>query len=233
MYLNQFISKAKIASAVILAATLCTRCKQDTLPNDHRTWAHYGGDPDQSKYFNASEITKDNVGRMKVAWTYPTNDNSFYFFSPIIVDTTMYVLAKNHSLVALDVVTKKEIWIHTNLFGLSRRGLNYWESNDKKDRRLIFTLNNTLQAIDAVTGKTISSFGEGGYVDLRQGLDRDPSSIRRMQAMMPGVIYNDLVIVGSAPGESYFSPPGYIRAYNVITGKLEWTFHTIPHACEF
>jgi quinoprotein glucose dehydrogenase len=131
------------------------------------------------------------------------------------------------------VVTGKEIWIHANLMGLTRRGLNYWESKDKTDRRLIFTLNNTLQAIDAVTGKSIESFGNGGYVDLREGLDRDPSSIRRVQAMMPGVIYDDLVIIGSAPGEGYFSPPGYVRAYNVVSGKLEWTFHTIPHPGEY
>ena len=130
-------------------------------------------------------------------------------------------------------LTGKEIWIHANLVGLTRRGLNYWESKDKKDKRLIFTLNNTLQAIDAVSGKSILSFGDSGYVDMRQGLDRDPSSIRRMQAMMPGVIYDDLIIVGSSPGENYFSPPGYVRAYNVVTGKLEWTFHTIPHPGEF
>ena len=84
-----------------------------------------------------------------------------------------------------------------------------------------------------MTGKSIKSFGDSGYVDMRVGLDRDPTSIRRMQAMTPGVIYNDLVIIGSAPGESYFSPPGYIRAYNIVTGKLEWTFHTIPHPGEF
>jgi len=233
MFIDKILNRVKVASAVLLTATLCTNCSQDRLPDDHRTWAHYGGDPDQSKYFNATEITKENVRNMTVAWTYPTSDNAFYFFSPIIVDTTMYVLAKNYSLVAVNVLTGKEIWIHTNLVGLSRRGLNYWESNDKKDKRLIFTLNNTLQAIDAVTGKTISTFGDDGYVDLRQGLDRDPSSIRRMQAMMPGVIYDDVVIVGSAPGEGYFAPPGYVRAYNVVTGKLVWTFHTIPHAGEF
>ena len=231
MFITNLFEKAKIT--ILLSAIFCTTCQQDTLPHDHTTWSHYGGHADQSKFFNASEITKENVKDITVAWTYPTSDNSFYFFSPIIADTTMYVLAKNNSLVAVNVLTKKEIWIHSNLFGLTRRGINYWESSDKKEKRLIFTLNNTLQAIDAVTGKTVSSFGEGGYVDLRQGLDRDPSSIRRMQSMMPGVIYGDLVIVGSAPGESYFSPPGYIRAYNVVTGKLEWTFHTIPHAGEF
>ena len=133
----------------------------------------------------------------------------------------------------MSVVTGKEIWIHTNLQGLTRRGLNYWESKDGKDRRLVFTLNNSLQEIDAVSGKSIKSFGDSGYVDLRVGLDRDPTSIRRMQAMTPGVIYNDLIIIGSAPGEGFFSPPGHVRAYNIITGKLEWTFHTIPHPGEF
>ncbi|MBK5272481.1 MAG: PQQ-binding-like beta-propeller repeat protein, partial [Bacteroidia bacterium] len=145
----------------------------------------------------------------------------------------MYVFGRNSSLAALSVSTGKEIWIHTNLQGLSRRGLNYWESKDKKDKRLVFTLNNSIQEIDAVTGKSIKSFGDSGYVDMRVGLDRDPTSIRRMQAMAPGVIYDDLLIVGSAPGEGFFSPPGYIRAYNIVTGKLEWTFHTIPQPGEF
>lgn len=206
----------------------------NTTQNDVKdSWAHYGGSPSQSKFFTTPGITKDNVNQMEVAWTYPSGDDLSYFFSPLIADTMMYVLGKNFSLIALSVVSGKEVWIHTNLNGITRRGINYWESDDRKDRRLIFTLNNSLQAIDALTGKTILSFGDSGYVDMRQGLDRDPSSIRRMQSMMPGVIYKDLVILGSAPGESYFSPPGYIRAYNVVTGKLEWTFHTIPHPGEF
>src|SRR5690606_5404680 len=129
---------------------------------DHTTWTHYGGSPEQSRYFNANEITKENVNQLQVAWTYPTNDNAPNFFSPIIVDTTMHLMAKNSSLVALNVKTGKEIWIHANLTGLTRRGINYWESKDKKDKRLIVTVNNTLQAIDAVTGKSILTFGDSG-----------------------------------------------------------------------
>lgn len=201
--------------------------------NNHSTWTHYGGSPDQSKYFDGTEITKANVDQLEVAWIYPSGDELSYFFSPIVVDTVMFVLGKNYSLIALNVNTGEEIWIHSNLFGLSRRGINYWESKDKKDRRLLFTLNNTLQAIDAITGLSIPTFGDGGYVDMREGLERDPTSIRRTQSMMPGVIFEDLVIVGSSPGENYFSPPGYVRAYNVLTGKLTWTFHTIPHPGEF
>ena len=199
----------------------------------HSSWSQYGGGPDQSKYFDASQITKENVKQLKVAWVYPTMDSAFNFFSPIVVDTIMYVMAKNSSLVAVHAETGKEIWIHANLQGLTRRGINYWESKDRKNRRLLFTLNNTLQAIDALTGKSIMDFGTNGYVDMRNGLDRDPTSIRRMQSMMPGVVFDDLIIVGSAPGEGFFSPPGHIRAYNVATGKLVWTFHTIPHPGEF
>ena len=129
--------------------------KNDTGSN----WSHYGGKPDQSKYFEASRITKENVNQLKVAWVYPTMDSSFNFFSPIVVDTIMYVMAKNYSLVALHAETGKEIWIHANLYGLTRRGINYWESKDRKSRRLLFTLNNTLQAIDALTGKSIMKIG--------------------------------------------------------------------------
>jgi quinoprotein glucose dehydrogenase len=204
-----------------------------TNGDSHSTWNQYGGGPDQSKYFEASQITKENVNQLKVAWIYPTLDSAFNFFSPVVADNIMFVMAKNSSLVALNAETGKEIWIHANLQGLTRRGINYWESKDRKDKRLIFTLNNTLQAIDAVTGKSIMSFGTNGYVDMRKGLGRNPSSIRRMQSMMPGVIFEDLVIMGSAPGEGYFSAPGYIRAYSVVTGKVAWTFHTIPNPGEY
>ncbi len=233
MTLKKISSQISLAFAAALLLSLVAGCKSGTSSYDHTTWSHYGGGPDQSKYFDAAEITKENVQQLQVAWMYNTGDSQSYFFSPIVVDTVMYVLAKNSSLVAVNIRTGKEIWIHSRLMGITRRGINYWESSDKKDKRLIFTLNNSLQAIDAVSGKSILSFGDSGYVDLRQGLDREPSSIRRMQAMMPGVIYKDLVILGSAPGENYFSAPGYVRAYNVVTGKLEWTFHTIPRPGEF
>jgi quinoprotein glucose dehydrogenase len=200
---------------------------------DHTTWKRYGGGADQSKFFDASQVTKENVGKMEVAWVYPTGDSIGYFFSPIVVDTIMYVLGKNFSLVAINAITGREIWIHARLNGISRRGITYWESKDKKDSRLLFTLGNSLQAIDARTGKSVTSFGANGYVDLREGLDRDPSSIRRVQSMMPGFVFEDLVILGSSPGENYFSPPGYVRAYNVVTGKLVWTFHTIPRPGEY
>jgi quinoprotein glucose dehydrogenase len=233
MYFNSPIRIIAINIIFLFSLLVCASCDSDSSSQPSSTWSHYGGSPGQSRYFEASQITKENVSQMKMTWMYPSGDNAFYAFSPVIADTVMYVYAKNSSLVALSVKTGKEIWIHSNLAGISRRGLNYWESKDKNDKRLIFTLNNTLQAIDAVTGRSIKTFGENGYVDLRAGLNREPSSIRRVQAMTPGVLYDSLVIVGSAPGEGYFSPPGFVRAYNVLSGKLEWTFHTIPQPGEY
>lgn len=214
-------------------AVLFSACQKEKPENPHNTWTHYGGSPDQSKYFDAGEITKENVSQLEIAWFYPTADDTPYFFSPIIVDSVMYVMGKHSSLIAVNVRTGKEIWIHANLNGLTRRGLNYWESEDKKDKRLIFTISNTIQAINAETGETILGFGTDGYVDLREGLGREPSSIRRIQPMMPGVIFEDLLIIGSAPGENFFSAPGHVRAYNVVTGNLEWIFHTVPQPGEF
>jgi quinoprotein glucose dehydrogenase len=197
------------------------------------SWPDYGGTPDQSKYVVTKDITKKNVAKLAVAWTYPTGDERSYQFNPVIVDGVMYVLAKNSSLVAIDVVTRQELWIHANLRGITNRGINYWQSRDGKDRRLLFTLEDTLQAIDARTGKSLLDFGTNGFVDLREGLGRDPAGVRRVASATPGRVFENLLILGSAPGEGYFSSPGHIRAYDVITGKLVWTFHTIPQPGEF
>ena len=98
MYAKKLSSKINLAFFILLILTLSVSCKPESSSDDHTTWSQYGGNPDQSKYFNATEITKENVNSMQVAWTYPVGDNAFYSFSPIIVDTTIYVYAKNYSL---------------------------------------------------------------------------------------------------------------------------------------
>ncbi len=215
------------------AASLAALLLIASLGATARDWREYGGGPDQSKYVVMKDITKANVSKLAVAWTYPTGDQQQYRFSPIIVDDVMYVLAKNSSLVAIDVRTRKELWIHANLRGITNRGMNYWESRDRKDRRLLFTLEDSLQAIDARTGLSIATFGKQGRVDLREGLGRDPGTIRRIASGTPGRIFENLILLGSATGESYLSAPGHLRAYDVVTGALVWTFHTIPQPGEF
>ena len=215
---------------LIVSAIIFSGCKHETTKSG---WKDYGGGPDQSKYVVAEDINKNTVGQLQVAWSYSTEDSRVYQWNPIIVDTIMYVLAKNSSLVALNVVTGKEIWIHTNLRGITSRGINYWESKDRKDRRLLFQMNNYLQAIDALTGKSILTFGNKGLVDLKEGLGYDPKAIGRVQSNTPGKVFENLLLLGSAPGEGYISPAGHLRAYDVVTGKLAWTFHTVPQPGEF
>jgi quinoprotein glucose dehydrogenase len=111
--------------------------------------------------------------------------------------------------------------------------MNYWESKDGKDRRLIFSINDYLQEIDAATGKSIVKFGMDGVVDLREGLGRDKTTIGRIQSNTPGKVFENLLLIGSATGEAYLSPPGDVRAYDTVTGKLVWQFHTVPHPGEF
>ncbi|HXE15477.1 MAG TPA: PQQ-binding-like beta-propeller repeat protein [Bryobacteraceae bacterium] len=203
---------------------------------DHSTWRDYGGAPDSAQYSSLRQINRDNVKQLGVAWTYKTDDGKKYAFNPIIVDGVMYVMAHDNAIVALDAATGKQLWIHPtgpdNTL-ITNRGINYWESKDRSDRRLLFAENNFLQAIDARTGKSIRSFGNDGRVDLRQGLGRDPKSIALVQSTTPGKIFENLLILGSATNQEYDSAPGDIRAFDVRTGRLAWTFHTVPHPGEF
>ena len=201
----------------------------------HSTWRSYGGSPDGAQYSALQQINRSNVSGLKVAWSYGTGDSQKYAFNPLVVDGTMYVLAKNNSIVALDAATGKEIWTHptdANTTLITNRGIDYWESADRSDRRLLFSLRNELQEVDARTGLPIPQFGNHGVVDLREGLGRDAKSLTLVQSYNPGRIFNDLLILGSATNEEYSSGPGDIRAYDVRTGRLAWSFHTIPHPGE-
>lgn len=201
----------------------------------HKTWSDFGGGPDNSHYVDLTQINKANVGKLVVAWVYPSNDTISYNWNPLIVGNVMYVLARNNSLVALDATSGKEIWVHEALTGIAPRGINYWESKDHKDRRLIFQRNGFLEEINAETGKSILTFGMEGLVDLHQGLKRYPTSgpLGRIQSNNPGKIFENLLLEGSATGEGFLSPPGDLRAYNVMTGDLVWQFHTIPQPGEY
>lgn len=237
LWYNTEVNSSKHSWVVLFLVLtfLSVACKNDYDPDfQHQTWRDYGGGPDQSKFVKLDDIQKSNVDQLEVAWFYSTEDENVYQFNPVIVDTVMYVLAKNNSLVAIDARTGEEIWIHAHLRGMARRGINYWESENGQDKRLIFQMNDYLQAIDAETGESIEDFGENGLVDLRQNLPpRDPATINRAQSGTPGKIFENLIILGSAPGEAYLSAPGHIRAYDVRTGELAWIFHTVPQPGEY
>jgi len=146
------------------------------MGQSHATWSDYGGGPDSAQYSSLNEINRTNVSRLQVAWVFPTGDDHRYSFNPIEAHGLTYVMAENNSIVALDAGTGKKVWVHpadphTEI--ITNRGINYWESKDGRDRRLLFASNHCLQEIDARTGKQILSFGSDGRVDLKQGLGRD------------------------------------------------------------
>ena len=201
----------------------------------YTTWEEYGGAPDDAQYSALNQIDRTNVDQLKQVWFYPVSNTGFRFGSnPIIAHNIMYVVGSENSVVALDASTGKELWTHPTVKGanFSHRGVVYWESKDHSDRRILYTSNNHLWAINARTGNSIQSFGTNGSVDLRLGLGRDPKSIRQISSGTPGKIFGDLLMLGSATGEDYESPPGDLRSYNVVTGKMAWIFHTVPHPGE-
>lgn len=202
----------------------------------HTTWSDYSGGPDSAQYSALGQINRSNVAKLERVWTFPTGDHNKYFFNPLVVDGMIYVLAKNNSIVALDAATGKEIWTHESgpdIRIITSRGINYWESKDRADRRLLFASNHFLRAIDARTGTAIPSFGVNGAVNLKEGLGRDPKTLTLVQSTTPGRVFEDLLILGSATNQGYGSAPGDIRAFDVRTGRVVWTFHTIPHPGEY
>src|SRR5262252_6977252 len=219
-----------LVALAAIGATVLTAQKGKPKFN---TWRAYLGGADSSQYSSLDQINKKNVAQLQVAWTYSPGDQRTYRFNPIVVDGVMYTLGKANLIVALDAATGKELWIHESQGAVGDRGMNYWESADRKDRRLLYINGGFLTAVDASTGKTIETFGDNGRVDLRIGLNRDVSTVRALQTGNPGRIFENLIIMSlPAGGANYISSPGDTHAYDVRTGKLVWTFHSVPEKGE-
>jgi quinoprotein glucose dehydrogenase len=193
-------------------------------------WPSYGG-PSGTHYSTLSQINRENVKDLKVAWTFDTGETGGIEANPIVIGNVLYATTPVRSVVALDAATGKLLWKFTSdLEGqVLTRGVSYW--TDGKESRILAAARNYVYALDAKTGKVIPSFGENGRIDLRKGL-REPYQAQSVQLTTPGSIYKDLIIVGGGNPETHPSPPGDIRAFDVRTGALRWTFHTIPHPGE-
>ena len=152
---------------------------------DYRRWDSYLG-AESSQYSSFDQINRSNVAKLKVAWTFETGPGSPDHFQPLVVHGVMYIIAHANTLVALDPATGKELWRKPLQGRAGTRGMNYWESADGKDRRLLFVNNGMLTAVSAETGDPVAGFGDGGKVDLRDGLKGDVSKIRPLQTDNPG-----------------------------------------------
>jgi len=202
----------------------------------YTTWRTYGGGGHSSQYSALDQINKSNVTKLEVAWSFPVGERSFVF-NPIVVDRVMYVLARDNEIVALDAATGRELWARPHEGAVTARGINYWQNENGSDRRLLYLNAGMLTAIDARTGNIIESFGSQGRVDLRDGLARegwDVTNVRPLHTSNPGRVIGNLMVVSlPAQGAGYQSTPGDVQAYDVVTGKLAWVFHSIPHEGEF
>ena len=206
---------------------------------NYRDWKVYGGGPDNIHYSSLRQINRDNVGKLAVAWTYDSGDafpESEMECNPIVVHGILYATTPKLRLIALYAATGKLRWRFDPNPGervatkLRNRGVTYWEEGN--DRRIFYAVRQYLYGINASTGEPVTGFGDSGRVDLRQGLGRDPGE-QSISATSPGVVYKDLLIMGSIVSEDLPASPGDVRAYDVRTGKIRWTFHTLPHPGEY
>jgi len=222
---------------------------QALAPGD---WPAYGRDPGGARFSPLTQITRDNVARLQVAWTYHAGIPDMSSMShrppslevtPIVVDGTMYVITPTGIVAALDPASGTERWRydagvdpHRGYGDFTSRGVSFWRDSRATAgsacaRRIIAaTIDARLIALDAATGKLCSSFGAGGSVDLRKGLRAPPDEFQFYEVTSPPAIVGDLVITGSAVADNTNLAPasGEVRAYDARTGVLKWTFDPVP-----
>jgi quinoprotein glucose dehydrogenase len=206
-------------------------------------WTVYNGGLDGDHYSALKQIDRANVGRLKEAWRFDSGETGGIQDNPLVVGRTLYAYTPTEKIVALDAATGKLKWkFDSGIDGTQpARGMTWWQDGPKNDTagRVFAGVLNFLYCLDAETGKPVAGFGEGGRVDLRKGLDpvlgsgADSDFVKQSIVLTsPGVIYKDMIIVGGRNPETHPAPQGDIRAFDVRTGKLRWSFHTIPRPGE-
>ena len=194
-------------------------------------WPAYNGGREGDHYSRLTQINRDNVRELKVAWTFDTGEKGSLQTNPLVIGGVLYAYTPSQKVVALDAATGTLKWkFDSGIEGTQpARGLSWWSSG--KENRLFAGVMNFLYCLDPQTGKPIASFGENGRVDLRKGL-REPYEQQSIALTTAGMIYKDLIIVGGRDPETHPAPPGDIRAFDTRTGRPRWVFHTIPHPGE-
>lgn len=205
---------------------------QTTQQQPQQDWPAYGGGPENNHYSALTQINRSNVSQLALAWKFDAGEPGGLETSPIEVGGVLYGITPTQKVFALNAATGKLLWkFNSGITGTQpARGLVFWSSG--KDKRILVGVMNFFYALDASTGKPIPTFGKSGRIDLRENLGRN-AALQWSPLTSPGIIYKDLIIVGGRNPETLPAPPGNIRAYDVRTGKLRWSFHTIPHPGEF
>lgn len=228
---------------LILLCLIFHGCKDE---KEYNSWSHYKGSPESLNYSSLDQVDTNNIKQLKVSWEYKTGDadtvhNSQIQTNPIVVDGVLYGVSAKMKLFAIEAGTGKEKWVFNPFDSLATdlgtffilnncRGVSYW-TDGKEDKRIFYTAGSFLFCINATNGKLVDSFGTRGKIDLHDGLDRDVKDLF-ITSTSPGIIFKDLIIMGSRVDEGAAAAPGHIRAFDVRTGKRRWIFHTIPHPGE-
>lgn len=223
-----FVAAARTVVRIIVLAGLAA-CSVREDAGLSREWPEYLGGPDRNHYSPLKEITPENVKNLVVAWEYHTRDSGQVQCNPIVVDGVLYAMTATVQPFALDAATGRELWrvrdsTGTTWYGTSR-GVTYWR--DGNDRRILYTKESLLYAVNAVDGKPVLTFGDSGRVSLKTGLG--PTAEKKFViSNTPGTVFEDLIIMPLRVSEGSDAAPGFIQAFNIRNGELAWVFKTIP-----
>jgi len=225
---------------IVLILSSCSPGNKKSAYQAGRDWPVYLGNHFSNHYSSLKEITTENVRHLKIAWVYRTGDDvsdnrSQIQCNPLIIDGVLYGTSPGLKLFALNAATGVRLWEFDpdpeNHYSKNvNRGVSYWREG--RDKRILFSSGSDLFAINADDGKPVHAFGKAGKVSLNEGLG-ERARDRYVVATTPGIVFQDLLIIGSRVSEEEGAAPGYIRAFHIKTGKLEWIFNTIPKPGEF
>ncbi|QLE00700.1 PQQ-binding-like beta-propeller repeat protein [Galbibacter sp. BG1] len=215
---------------LVLLTAFCFSCQEKAA--SLKNWDEYLGGKDRNHFTDLSQITPENVQDLEIAWTHKLPDSGQMQMNPLMVNGLVYGVTPKLQAFALDAETGERVWMFGDTLKAwhsTSRGVSYWEKND--DKRVLYTMGSSLYALNALTGEPIKTFGDGGKVDLHKGLSSSAQN-KFMISNTPGTVYKDLIVMPVRVSEGADAAPGDIRAFNIITGELEWTFHTIPYPNE-
>jgi quinoprotein glucose dehydrogenase len=210
-----------LGAAALLASSAVAQTGAGTdKPGD---WPRYTREAGGAKFSPLDQINTGNISGLAPAWSFRVRPEGgggvVTGATPIVVDDVLY-LPIGDAVVALEADTGKEIWRHPEPSNAARRTVSYWPGDKGHPPRIFYSNSKSLIALDARTGALVPSFGEGGVLTLDVPYDSAPT------------IYRNVLAIGASVGELPVGPPGDSRAFDAITGKKLWTFHTVPRPGE-
>jgi len=242
------IALPHLRELLLCSAIVITACGPDkTSPDKYIAWQQAHGNGESNKYSSLVQVDTNNVTQLQLAWEFHTGDadtaaHSQIQCNPIIVNGVMYATSPMLKVFAIDAATGKQKWVYSPYDTITEnksghfnvnnnRGVTYW-TDGKEDERIFYTAGPYLHCIDARTGKLVQSFGQKGKVDLHDGLEMEKVKELFVTATSAASVYKDLLLTGTRVSEGMDAAPGDVRAFDVRTGKLVWSFHTIPRPGE-